>query len=458
MEVLWAKTMPILKTIADFIEKKIIPLLDWAWKQIQPLIKDLQALIVQVLNALSGILTVVEPILKWLIDVLGGPFIDVVKGFLSGVFQLVKGVIEFFRGLLDFLGGLFTGNWSRVWHGISEIVAGVWNALVGFLKVVIFGKIVKLFIEGGQALMDAVEAPFKWIADRVTSLGSDITYGFTRMKQVAGAIWSTLWDSATSTLTDAMKSMGDNIVRLGKNILQWFQDLPGNIGRWLSGAANWLVKSGTDILTGLVNGVTAGAKALADWFGRLPGMVGGWFKDAGTWLYDAGIHMMEGFIKGVGDMAGKVKDGAVNVVKGAYNAVTSFLGINSPSRLYMEVGGHTAQGLINGVVAKTRSVHDAVVGMVTVPADRFTAAFRQQQQNATTAAATAARSAGQVWATAGAVGAQPAAGFTVPVTINVAGSIQAERDFARTMSQAIRDEIRQIGRRNGGKTGLQGSF
>jgi hypothetical protein len=124
----------------------------------------------------------------------------------------------------------------------------------------------------------------------------------------------------------------------------------------------------------------------------------------------------------------------------------------------MGLGHGTGEGFINGVVAKTQAVHDAVVGMVTVPANRFTAAFRQQQQTASTAAATAARTAGQVWATAGAVGPAPAGGFTVPVTINVAGSIQAERDFARTMSQAIRDEIRQIGRRNGGKTGLTGAF
>jgi phage-related protein len=303
--------------------------------------------------------------------------------------------------------------------------------------------------------MDAVEAPFKWIADRVSSFGDDISYGFKRIKDVAKAIWDTLWNSVKETLSSAMRSLGDNIVRLGENVLQWFRNLPGNIGRWLSGAADWLIKSGGDIISGLVKGVTDGAKGLWDWLKGLPGTIGGWFKDVATWLYNAGIHMMEGFIEGVGHMASKVKDKAVGVVKDAYNAVTDFLGINSPSRLYMTVGGHVGQGYINGVAAKASAVHDAVVGMVTVPQSRLADAFRRQQQTATAAAATAARSAGQVWATSGAVGGPvPAGGFTVPVTINVAGSIQAERDFARTMSQAIRDEIRQIARRNGGRTGL----
>jgi TP901 family phage tail tape measure protein len=455
MEMLWTKVQPILKTLADFIEKKIIPLLYWAWNQMQPLMKDLESLISEVLDALSGLYSFLAPVVKWIIDVFGGPLIDAVKGFLSGVFIAVKGVIEFLRGLLEFLKGVFTGDWGKMWDGICKMVAGAWDFIYGLLKAIIFGKIVKMFVEGGKALMDAVEAPFKWIAERVSSLGDDISYGFKRMKDVAKAIWDTLWNGVKDTLTGAMKSLRDNIVNLGEGVLKWFRDLPVNIGRWLSNAASWLIKSGGDILSGLIKGVTDGAKGLWDWLKGLPSTIGGWFKDVATWLYNAGIHMMEGFIDGIGNMASKVKDKAVGVVKDAYNAVTNFLGINSPSRLYMTVGGHVGQGYINGVQAKASAVHDAVVGMVTVPQSRLADAFRKQQQTATTAAATAARSAGQVWATAGAAGGPvPAGGFTVPVTINVAGSIQAERDFARTMSQAIRDEIRQIARRNGGRTGL----
>jgi TP901 family phage tail tape measure protein len=459
MEVLWTKTQPILKTLADFIEKKIIPLLDWAWKNgIQPILKDLEPLISDILDALAGLYGFLAPVIKWIIDVFGGPLIDMVKGFLSGVFIAVEGVIEFLRGLLAFLKGVFTGDWGKAWDGICKMVAGAWDFIYGLLKAIIFGKIVKLFVEGGKLLMDAVEAPFKWIAERVTSLGSDIAYGFTRMKDVAKALWDSMWNGAKDTLTGAMKSIGDNVVSLGEGVLKWFRDLPGTLGRILSEAASWLLKTGGDIVSGLLKGITDGAKTLWKWFTDLPGNAEAWFKDAATWLEDAGLHMMEGFIKGVEDMAGKVKDSAVGVVKDAYNGVKDFLGINSPSRLYMGLGHGTGEGFINGISAKASAVHDAVVGMVTVPANRFTDAFRKQQQTASTAAATAARSAGQVWATAGAVGAAPAGGFTVPVTINVAGSVQAERDFARNMSQAIRDEIRQIARRNGGKTGLTGAF
>jgi TP901 family phage tail tape measure protein len=45
-------------------------------------------------------------------------------------------------------------------------------------------------------------------------------------------------------------------------------------------------------------------------------------------------------------------------------------------------------------------------------------------------------------------------GLNVAVTVNVAGSVRAERDLAKAVAVAVRDEIRQIARRNGGRTGL----
>jgi hypothetical protein len=137
--------------------------------------------------------------------------------------------------------------------------------------------------------------------------------------------------------------------------------------------------------------------------------------------------------------------------------VKSFLGINSPSRLYIGVGSSQGEGMIKGVQRQASAVHDAVVALVTPPASKFSAAFRQQSRTAAAAAAANARNAGQLWGSSGATGpAQGGYGPAVNVTINVAGSIQAEKDFARKMATAIRDEIRQIGRRNGGSTGLTG--
>jgi phage-related minor tail protein len=454
---MWSKLQPILKMLADWIDKKIVPLLDWAWKKMQPLFADLGKLIGTLIDTLSGLFVILKPILSWILDIFGGPLIDVIKGFLNGVFLIVKGVIEFFQGLLDFLNGIFSGNWSRVWTGIREMFAGVWNFIVGLLEAIIFGKLLKFAVEGFKAIGDAIMSPLNdaWnfmrgLWDNIGKLWSDAVAGVRQL-------WSQLWVNVKNDFVNFTTEQWSNFTRWAGQLWDWFIALPGKIGGYMSRAGTWLVNSGIDMINGWINGIGQAAKNVWDWLKGLPGDVKSWFGDVGNWLIDAGWNMMMGMVNGIKQAAGNLKDAAVGVVKDAYNGVLGFLGIKSPSRLFMTVGGHTAQGFINGIQDKAQTAHDAIVGMVNVPASKFASAFRQQSQTAAAAAAANARNAGQLWASSAAPGGvQGANGPAVNVTINVAGSIQAERDFARTMATAIRDQIRQIGRRNGGQTGLTG--
>lgn len=39
-----------------------------------------------------------------------------------------------FQGIIDFLGGVFTGDWERIWNGLSSIFGGVWEGLKALAK------------------------------------------------------------------------------------------------------------------------------------------------------------------------------------------------------------------------------------------------------------------------------------------------------------------------------------
>lgn len=457
VERLWSKIQPILAMLAQWIDKKIIPLLDWAWKKLQPLFGQLGKLIGTVIDDLSNLLGFLKPVLSWILDTFGGPLIDVVKGFINGVVLLVSGVTRFFQGLLDFLNGVFSGNWSKIWTGIKEMLRGIWDTIVGFLEVVIFGKLLKFAVEGFKAIGDAIMSPMKDVGTFMKGLWDDMTGLWDRSVAGVKQLWSQLWVNVKADFLDFVTRQWRDFTDWAGRLYNWFLELPGKIGGALSRAGTWLVQTGIDVLNGMINGITRGAVGLWNWLNALPGNVTSWLGDVGNWLIDAGWNMIMGMVNGIKQAAGNLKNAAVSVVSDAYNGVLSFLGIKSPSRLFMVVGGHTAQGFINGIQDKAQGAHDALVGMVNVPASKFSAAFQKQSQTAAAAAAANARNAGQLWASAGSQGgAQGANGPAVNVTINVAGSIQAEKDFARKMSTAIRDEIRQIGRRNGGATGLTG--
>lgn len=423
LQKLWTDVEPYLVMLSDFFEKQLVPVLEDMWQKAKPIIGDLENAIASTVTALGDALNFLRPIVQWVIDTFSGPLTRVVKIWVSGIVEQVRGVIHVFQGIMDFLSGVFTGDWSKAWNGIKEIFSGAWMAIKGMV------------IAGMALLIAPISDGLKWIRQ----------------------LWDECWAGVVKFFSQSWYQIGIEVGKAIGNVVRFFVvDLPKGIGRAVANAYDWLKSAGKDAMTGLAHWIDSSSSAVWDWFKALPGKVAEATKDAGKWLYDAGVHMVEGLMKGIGSMAGKAMDSIKSFGSGLAKGFGSVLGISSPSKVFAEFGGHVGQGFINGVVAKTSAVHDAVIGMVAVPKSRFTDVFQQQQQTATAAAATAARSAGQVWATSGAIGPAGSGNQSVNVTINVAGSIQAERDFARTMSTAIRDQIRQIGRQNGGQTGLTG--
>ena len=88
--------------------------------------------------------------------------------------------------------------------------------------------------------------------------------------------------------------------------------------------------------------------------GNLIGRVVSEVSRAGSRMLSAGKDMMRGFVNGIRDMAGNIAKAAMNAVSGAVNAVKGFLGIRSPSRLFMAIGTQTGEGLAIGLEVRGR--------------------------------------------------------------------------------------------------------
>ena len=73
----------------------------------------------------------------------------------------------------------------------------------------------------------------------------------------------------------------------------------------------------------------------------------------------AGENFVQGFINGIGNMVGSALTAAKNLASSAWNALTGFLGIESPSRLTTEAGQFFTQGFTNGINALAGSAKQA---------------------------------------------------------------------------------------------------
>ncbi|MDL5204958.1 phage tail tape measure protein [Streptomyces sp. ALI-76-A] len=150
--------------------------------------------------------------------------------------------------------------------------------------------------------------------------------------------------------------------------------------------------------------------------------------------YNAGIKATEGLIRGLKAKEKHLTKAIENMSKAMVKALKKALGIKSPSRVFMGLGGFTAAGFTNGIRNGQGDVQKAVDEMAgTRPSGRL-----------------ANRSIARAMALQGASGGQAA-----PVVhVTVQGNVTAEKALAKSIATTIRDEIVRNGKRNGGRTGL----
>lgn len=88
-------------------------------------------------------------------------------------------------------------------------------------------------------------------------------------------------------------------------------------------------------------------------------------------MVGAGRDLIQGMIQGVQAMAGAIASAARSVVSRAVSAAKSALGIHSPSRVFMEIGNFTGEGLVIGLHQMSNSVVSEVESMASRMEDAY---------------------------------------------------------------------------------------
>lgn len=85
-------------------------------------------------------------------------------------------------------------------------------------------------------------------------------------------------------------------------------------------------------------------------------------------LWDAGADLINGLLGGIASVAGNIAEAILGPIRGAVDGVKSFLGIKSPSRLFMQIGAFTGEGMAIGLQKSAGLIEDASEALIpTVP-------------------------------------------------------------------------------------------
>lgn len=82
-----------------------------------------------------------------------------------------------------------------------------------------------------------------------------------------------------------------------------------------------------------------------------------------TNFYSAGAYLVDGFVSGISVNTFRAEAQAAAMAEAAKTAAEKALGINSPSKVFYQIGDYTGQGFVNALVDYGRTAYDSASSM-----------------------------------------------------------------------------------------------
>lgn len=376
--------------------------------------------------ALNGIGKLIEKLLPPIAEKIPAILIDILpKVFEAGVTivtKLIEGVITNLPNLANTIKGMineFTPALNPIVEGIEMLITNIdkiagavvvaTSAIVAFKAVSAIQGIVGMWQEaqlalalysmscqGASVAQGVMTGAFKASEIIVALFTGKLTLaelasiGFSKAQAVLNAVLSAnpiglvvaaiaglivwlvyLWNT-NDGFRDAVTSAWNKILEVGKNVWNWisnfftvsipnaintainfFSQLPTKIGTFLSNSiakmsqfVRDLGSKGLEAAKNLISNITSGLSGLP------------------SKMFEIGKNIIQGMINGVKNMASKVVDSVKGVVNNAISGAKKLLGIHSPSRVFMEIGEYTSEGMAIGIEQNEDMVQKASENMV----------------------------------------------------------------------------------------------
>ena len=255
-------------------------------------------------NSASAILTALEQILMALLQAIQNVIPKVIEVAIDIVVALAEGLA---RGV------------PAVVTAALELVKGVLQGIAANI-----GDIV-------TAGMDCVIAFMDGLASRIGEvIQSGIELALSFIEGVADGL-----ENNKERMSEAVRRVIKALLTTGVEVIK--------------GGVTGFLEGGKELLTGLIDGIKEKWPAIKTAASNTIEKAKEGFANMGSKLLQAGRDLIQGFINGLAEKAGAVVAKATEIAGGAVNAVKNFLGINSPSRVFKEIGKYTAEGLAVGL-------------------------------------------------------------------------------------------------------------
>lgn len=278
--------------VATFIQENqesIRSVIDTVWATIKAIIE----------GSILFIQTFIVPALQMIAQFISDHG-EEIKGYIQGTWDIIKGVIEVAAAIIQGVIAVFTavvkGDWEGAWTAIKDMFSGIWEGI----KTIVDGAVTVLknvLSTTWDLIKTVAQAAWDWIKDdiilaTVNTIKDEVLSIFDDAKKGLDLVW----DAIKSAAETAWKLVYDNII---KPIQDGYD--------WIAGKVSEFLSMGGQLMQGLIDGIVA----------SLSGVV----------------------------------DAVVGVLTDVVDGAKSFLGIQSPSKVFHEIGNFTMLGATEGIQA-----------------------------------------------------------------------------------------------------------
>ena len=286
-------------------------------------------------------------------------------------------IIEFLKQLINLLpqlgtklGEMVVNMAKALGDGLSEITKAIETILMALLTAIqnVIPKVIEVAVDIVVALgeglargvpslarsgLELILGVLQAIADNIQLIieaGADCVIGF--MDGMANKLPEVIESGinlALSFIEGVAQGLTNNKERMAEAVRQVIKALLTTGVEVIKGGVTGFLEGGKELLGGLVDGIKDKWPAVKDAVSSAIDKAKGAVANVGSKLLQAGKDLIQGFINGIQAKAWAVISKATEVVGGAVTAVKNFLGINSPSRVFMEIGRYTAEGMAIGI-------------------------------------------------------------------------------------------------------------
>ena len=304
------------------------------------LVGNLLPAIWNILSALPGALvSFVQSLGAQLVVALQGTFPQLAAGLSAGLPQLMQTGAAMVQNLVQ---GVTTTLPAMLQAGTQTVTTAIQGLSQQLPSVLASGAQIVTSIVGGiaQMLPSIAQSALEIVSSLLTMIVENLPQVISAGAQILQSIVEGIGASLPQIVAAAVEMLAEFLQTIVQNLPQ-------------------ILAAGFDLITSLIEGIGNALPGVITAAGEIASTI--WDTITGIDWLDLGANIIRGLINGIGSMGGALWDAATKVAQSALDAIKSFFGIASPSRLMqLEIGPYIPQGLAIGIEKNAGYVTDAM--------------------------------------------------------------------------------------------------